>query len=255
MWRDFAFSGQFVREGGGRWDVGVGDLGSPSALGYRYDDDDGPFAADVMLPMGHALTERLRAYRRYGGDVLCGRGGHGEIPLRSGGTIRLSAVENRQIAYRERPVAISVPLGRPLGELVGSAAMAFRPDRPEAMRDRRYVFAVIHGVEPPPDATTRVRVFCNNRGLSPNARLEDPSYATSFSFFVGHGGAGAREAHAAAHGEGASICVDLTPSLARMEHPQSLRSDRLTVQLLPTCDNHQAELTAVRTRCVEVVIL
>jgi tyrosinase len=255
MWRDFAFTRQFVREGGRRWDVGVGELGSPAALGYRYDDDDGPFAADVTLPMGDAVTERLRAYRQYGGDVLCGRGGQGEIPLRAGGAIRLSAAESRQIAYRERPVAIPVPLGRPLGELVSSAAMAFRPDRPETMRDRRYVFAVIHGVEPPPDATTRVRVFCNNQALSPRTRLDDPSYATSFSFFVGHGGRGARGAHAAAHGEGASICVDLTPSLARMEHPQSLRSDRLTVQLLPTCDNRKTELTAVRTRCVEVVIL
>ena len=48
MWRDFAFNRNFVSPGGSAWNVAVGDLGSPAALGYRYDDEDGPFAADLV---------------------------------------------------------------------------------------------------------------------------------------------------------------------------------------------------------------
>ena len=49
---------------GSPWNVGVGELGSPAALGYRYDDDDGPFAADLVQPTGDLMTEKLHAYRR-----------------------------------------------------------------------------------------------------------------------------------------------------------------------------------------------
>ena len=48
MWRDFAFNRNFVNPDGSPWNVAVGELGSPPALGYRYDDDDGPFAADLV---------------------------------------------------------------------------------------------------------------------------------------------------------------------------------------------------------------
>ena len=43
--------------------------------------------------------------------------------------------------------------------------------------------------------------------------------------------------------------------LARMDHPRSLRSDRLTVQLLPQCSNSEANVSNIRPRRVEVVIL
>ena len=236
------------------WNVTVGGLGATAPLGYRYDDDDGPFAADVVLPMGDAMTERLRTFRQFGPDVLsCTRNGQSEIPLRSGGVIRMASAESREIAYRERPVEIPVLLGQPLGDFVGARAMGWRPDRPRAVRNRRYVWAVIRGVAQPPDPTTRVRVFCNCHELTPGTRVDDPSYATSFSFFGGHYGAGGGGGHGG-HGAG-SLCVDLTPALARMDNPRSLRSDRLTVQLLPTCANRDAGLSAVRTRCVEIVVL
>lgn len=256
MWREFAFNRQFIQPNGAPWNVSVGDLGSPAALGYRYDDDNGPFAADVTLPMSDSLTERLRAYRQLGAETMCGREGHAEIPLRSGGSIRVATAENREVAYRERPIGVSVPLGRPLGDIVGGPqAMAYRPGRPDSARDRRYVWAVIRGIAPPQDATTRVRVFSNCQELTPSTRLDNPAYSTSFSFFAGHHGGGAADAHAS-HGEGGgSVCVDLTPSLARMDSSRGLRSDRLTVQLLPHCANGVAESSAVRTRCVEVVIL
>jgi hypothetical protein len=136
--------------------------------------------------------------------------------------------------------------------------MAYRPDRPEAALNRRYVWAIVRGVAPPPDTTTRVRVFCNRQELTPRTRLDDPGYATSFSFFPGHHGGqgGAHDAHADADaGGGASLCVDLTPSIARLENPRQLRGDRLTVQLLPTCADKEAARSVVRTRCVEVVVL
>ena len=132
--------------------------------------------------------------------------------------------------------------------------MALRPGRPEGARDRRYVWAVIRGIAPPPDATTRVRVFCNCHDLMPSTRLDHPSYSTSFSFFGDHRG-GAADAHASHGNSGASVCVDLTPALARMGNPRTLRSDRVTVQLLPQCASSQAQASAVRARCVEVVVL
>jgi hypothetical protein len=49
--------------------------------------------------------------------------------------------------------------------------------------------------------------------------------------------------------------VDLTPTLARLENPASLRSDRLTVQLLPHCSNSETNVSNIRPRRVEVVIL
>jgi len=258
IWRDFVFNRQFIAPNGAPWNVSVGQLGSTPALGYRYDDDDGPFAADVVLPMGDTMIERLRAYRRFGPDVLsCASNGQGEIPLRSGGSIYMAASESREVASRDRPIGISVPLGRPLRDIVGAAAMASRRDRPDAANNRRYVWAIIRGVGTPPDTTTRVRVFCNRQELTPRTRLDDPGYATSFSFFAGHhaaGGQGAHAAHAEAGG-GASLCIDLTPSIARLDNPRHLRGDRLTVQLLPTCANLEASRSAVRTRCVEVVVL
>ena len=40
-----------------------------------------------------------------------------------------------------------------------------------------------------------------------------------------------------------------------MDHPRSLRTDRLTVQLLPNCANSEANVSNVRPRRVEIVIL
>ena len=261
MWRDFAFNRNFVDADGSPWNVGVGELGSPAALGYRYDDDDGPFAADLVMPTGDLMTEKLHAYRRLDSRALIGAGpgaGLRRIELPSGGAIYAAAAENEQIASRDRPIGISVPLGRPLGDILGPQALAFRPDRPDAKKYRRYVWAVLRDIEQPLDATTRVRVFANCHDLSPRTRLDHPSYATSVSFFGGehasHGDAGERGQVERSNG-GASVYVDLTQALARMDHPRSLRADRLTVQLLPHCSNSEANVSNIRPRRVEVVIL
>jgi tyrosinase len=254
MWRDFAFNGNFIDGGGARWDVSVSDLVSPPTLGYRYDDDDGPFAADLVRPSGDLLTEKLHDYRRLDARAFAGAGaGLHRIDLREGRTLLVAAAENEQIASRDRPIGISVPLGRPLGEIVGAQAFAFRPDRPDHKKYRRYVWAVLRDIEGPLDATTRVRVFTNCHALSPRTPIHDPSYTTSLSFF---GGEHAHHDDPSSSARGAmSACVDLTPALARMDYARGMRSDRLTVQLLPHCSNHEARASNIRPRRIELVIL
>ena len=251
MWRDFVFNRNFIDPDGSPWNVGVSDLGEPAALGYRYDDDSGPFAADLVMPSGDLMTEKLRAYRRLDPRALAAAGaGLRRIDLPSGGAIQVAVAENEQVASRDRPIGISLPFGRALGDIVGPQAFAFRPD---ARKYRRYVWAVLRDIEPPLDVTTRVRVFANCQELSPRTRLDHPSYATSISFF---GGEHAAHASAAERSFGsASVYVDLTPTLARMEHPRGLRADRVTVQLLPTCANGEPNVSNIRPRRVEVVIL
>jgi hypothetical protein len=58
MWRNFAFNRNFLTGGGAAWDVSVGDLNSTPALGYRYDGDDSPFAANVAMPVGDPVIEK-----------------------------------------------------------------------------------------------------------------------------------------------------------------------------------------------------
>jgi tyrosinase len=259
MWRNFAFNRNFIDGGGSPWDVSVNQLGSPATLGYRYDDDDGPFAADLVAPTGDLMTEKLHAYRRLDSRALIGTGTGGglrRIELPSVGALYAAAAENEQIASRDRPIGISVPLGRPLGEILGPQALAYRPDRPDAKKYRRYVWAALRDIEQPLDATTRLRVFCNCHELSSRTRLNDPSYVTSVSFFgAGHAGHGAEGDGVVGTPAGSSVYFDLTQALARMDHPQGLRSDRLTVQILPNCANSEANVSNVRPRRVEVVIL
>ncbi len=137
---------------------------------------------------GDVMTEKLQAYRRLDARAPIVSGSSANlrrIDLPSGGTIYAAAADNDQIASRDRPIGISVPLGRPLGDIVGAQALAFRSDRPDAQRHRRYVWAGLRDIEPPLDVTTRVRVFVNCHELSPRTGLNDPSYATSISFFGG----------------------------------------------------------------------
>jgi tyrosinase len=251
LWRDFAFERNFPDPNGSPWNVSVGDLGSTPALGYRYDDDEGPFAADLVRPTGDLMTEKLSAYRRLDPRAFAGLApGLRRVDLPAGGAVQVAVAENQQTASRDRPIGISVPLGRPLGEIVGPQAFAFRPDRPAAMKYRRYVWAVLRDINQPIDITTRVRVFCNSKEISPRTQLSDPGYATSVSFFGGHAGHGGDRASA-----GASVCVDLTAALARMEGQRALRGDRIDVQILPHCGNSEANVSNIRPRRVEIVIL
>jgi hypothetical protein len=176
------------------------------------------------------------------------------IELQGGGSIHVATAENGMVASRDKPIGISVPLGRPLGDIVGPQAFAMRPDRADDKRLRRYVWAFLRDIDQPLDATTRVRVFCNCQELSPRTRIDDPSYATSVSFFGGEHASHAGGGFDRGPGGGA-ICVDLTPALGRLDHPRSLRADRLTVQLLPNCANGEANVSNIRPRRVEVVIV
>jgi tyrosinase len=253
IWRDFAFNRNFIGPGGAPWNVAVGQLNNPAALGYRYDDSDGPFAAEPVRAAGDLMSDKLRAYRQFEAyEALAAGAGLRRIELPSGGAIHAAVANNAQVASRDRPLAISVPLGRPLSEILGPHALAYRPDRPELKQYRRYVWAVLRDVEPPLDATTRVRVFTNCQDLNPRTRVDHPSYTTSLSFF---GSEHAGHFAAAGRGEdGISAYVDLTQALWRMDS-RSARSDRLTVQLLPTCANDEKNVSNIRPRRVELVIL
>jgi tyrosinase len=245
MWRGFSFARNFVNPDGSSWTVGVGELGSPPALGYRYDDGNDPFAADVVLAAGDPMLEKLRAYRQLESrGIVGGSTGVQRIELQGVGSIYV----------RDRPIAISVPLGRQLGDIVGQQAFAMQPDRPQDKGQRRYVWAFLHDVVSPLDVTTRVQVFCNCRDLNSRTQLNDPSYLTGVSFF-GSEHASHSNGNVVSRSAGISACVDLTPALSRLDRPRSLRTDRLSVQLLPNCENTEANVSNVRPRRVEVVIL
>ena len=80
-----------------------------------------------------------------------------------------------------------------------------------------------------------------------------PGYVTSVSFFGSeHANHYAAEDRKAAS---LSMYVDLTTTLGRLDNPAGLRSDRLTVQLLPHCSNNESNVSNIRPRRVEVVIL
>jgi len=182
MSRNFAFNGNFIDGAGSPWNVSVGDLGSPAALGYCYDDDTEPFAADLVMVTGDLMTEKLKAYRRMDSRAPTGSGLSANlrrIELPSGGAIYAAAADNDQVPSRDRPFGISVPLG----DIVGAQALAFRPDRPDAKHHRRYIWADLRDIEPParrhhPRPRDRQ---CHE--LSPRTGLNDPSYATSISLF------------------------------------------------------------------------
>jgi len=248
MWREFVFENNFYAPDGSPWNVAAGNLGATPPLGYRYDDD-GPFAADVAIPRGDRAAARLRAFREFGQSLLAcaGSGGRGEIPLASGASIRVASAQTRHVASRDRPMAVSVPLGAALGEIGGPMAMAGRPGRTPA--GRRYVFAMLCGIEPPPDITTRVRVYCGGEA-SARMRPGDPGYVTSFGFF---GGNGANAHHG--NSRGSTVCIDLTPALSRMNGSRAMRGDRLTVQLLPTCRSNAPNAADVRLSRVEIVVI
>jgi hypothetical protein len=276
MWLDFAFNRQFVGSDGAFWNVSVEDLLSPAALGYRYEGEtigyegavaQDAFAADPVVVHEHmqpipppdtALNGRLSAYRRLPDDVLPRSTRELQrIALASGGAVEMAAAENDQVASRDRPIGVTVPLGRPLAEVVQASAGAGAP--------QRRIWAVIRDIEPPADNTTRVRVFVNCGELSPSTPVTHPTYATSLSFFAtehgDHGGdhGGHRHGHHAGHqahaqhgGMTSSALVDLTPTLARMGRTTGIVGDRIVVQLVPAGGNGASR---VRPRRVEVAVI
>lgn len=253
IWRNFAFSRNFLTGGGAPWDVRVGELNSTPALGYRYDGDDSPFAANIAMPVGDPVTEKLRAYRRaLAGGLLGSTPGVRRIDIASLGSVYVASTDNSLAGSRDKPLAVNVPLHRSLGEMLGQGAQLGPPSGgTDDRRNRRYVFAFMHDIELPLDPTTRVQTFVNCSELTPQTPIGDQSYATGVSFF----GSEHSRHGAAANSGGASLCIDLSQPLARMGQPRGPRTDRLTVQLLPRCDNSEAHVSNIRPRRVEVVIL
>lgn len=266
-WRDFVFAQNFANPDGSPWNVAVGDLQSTPALGYRYEGEDGPFAADIDLSwaQGDPLTNYLLAYRRLSQDTLSRPARTlRRVELGGGGALYMAAAESDAMGSRERPVAIPVMLGRPLGDVLNPAALAAvrapRQGKRERHVTRQCVWATMRDIEPPRDPNTRVRVFVNCSDLSPGTPLSDPSYVTSLSFFgaehMMHAGAGgAHAAHAQMGPGGACVSVDLTPALARMSRTKSFHDDKIVVQMMPVCAQGDAAGSIVRPRRVEIAII
>jgi tyrosinase len=267
MWRDFAFSRNFIHPDGSPWDVAVGNLQSPAALGYRYDSEEGPFAAgldferhaaDAVDPLGTSL----QAYRRLADNVMPrANGALQRYGLASGEGFYAAAAENNRSAAHARAISIPVALGRPLSDVIKPAQTPSSLTA-ERRRDRQKIWAVLRDIQPPADPSTRVRVFVNRDGVDPNARAADPHYVTSLSFF-GAGHSDHRAQHHGHHGHSARpsssgttcVSVDLTPALTRIRGTRGFRTDKVVVQLLPICRYGNSATSVVRPRRVEIAIL
>jgi tyrosinase len=247
MWRNFTFDGNFTNPSGARWDVRVGDLESLPTLGYRYDDDNDPFAAEPPSAMSLLVAEKLRTYRKLDSLGLFRSAGVHRIELKTGGFVEIGVAENRNTASRDQPIGISVSLGRPLSQIVNPAELALAGDGKNAGNRRHFIWAFVHDIEPPLDKSTRIKLFCNCQKLTSSTPIEDPSYVTSVSFF---GGGHSHDLRPGA--DGGSVCVDLTSALARADR---LTGDRLTVQFAPDCANREPNVSNTRPKRLEVVIL
>ena len=112
----------------------------------------------------------------------------------------------------------------------------------------------------PATKARRVRVFVNREGAH-GARAGDAHYVTTMSFFgAGHGDHHAQAGHGSHHAQPApagamSVSIDLTPALARLRGTRYVRTDTLTVQLLPICRRANPATSMVRPRRVEIAIL
>jgi tyrosinase len=266
MWRDFAFSRNFIDGGGAPWDVTVNDLQAPAALGYRYDDEEGPFAADLdferyATEATNPIAGSLQAYRRFAGSPVQPSGRLQRYGEATGGGFYAAAADNNQAAAHERAINIPVPLGRPLSDVLKPEPMAAASPL-ERRPYRQCVWAVLRDCDAPTDPSTRVRVFVNRDGSDPRARSSDPHYVTSLSFFgAGHGDHhaqhGGHHRHHAPPSPAAttSIAIDLTPALSRLRGTRHVRTDKLTVQLMPYCRRANKSTSVMRPRRVEIAIL
>ena len=272
MWRNFAFNRNFPQ-----WDVAVSDLLSTGQLGYRYDNERGPFAADVNVDAVAAVSARsrsmyghLESYRRFNTDTLPrSMRGAQRVALPGGGGWHIACAESSDTATRDRPVGIPVSFGRPISDFVKPSALASTRLYTNGSDDRQCVWAVLRDIEPPKDPKTRVRVYINREGLLPNTRMDDPHYVTSLSFFgtehMEHSSESSSSSHShhAHHGmspsptpvAGGAASIDLTAALARLSGTRHFRSDKLVVQLQPVCPGGDTAGSAVRARRVEVAVI
>lgn len=269
IWRNFTFSRNFINPNGSPWSVSVEELQSPPALGYRYDNDREPLAADVDVDMvvaqnarTRALANPLLAYRRIDQEQLMRWPGElRRISLSGGGQFYVATAGNDRVAAVGRPLDIPVPFGRPIGDVIRPGALSASRLYAEGNNERQCVWAMLHDIDQPIDPKTRVHVFINRDGLSPNTTTSDPHYVTSFSFFGGEHAAHGQHNHAGhSHSSvsmvrGGTVCLDLSQALSRLGGSRHYRSDRLVVQLLPTCQNGDERGSSLRARRVQIAII
>ena len=169
-------------------------LQSPAALGYRYDDEEGPFAADVDFPapVGRRRSIRSAARCRPTGGLPATRcrARPALQRYRAGVRRRRSTPRRRTTTGRRRTSARSAFRFRSAGRSPRSSSPGRwrRLRAADRRRDRQCIWAVLRDCEAPTDPSTRVRVFVNREGVDRGARSRDPHYVTTMSFFgAGHG--------------------------------------------------------------------
>ena len=101
------------------WNVSVNNLQSPAALGYRYDDEEGPIAADLdfsgiaaAATASHGMA--LRAYRQLAENAPRSPRALQRVGAPSGGGFYFAAADNSRAAAPFRLVA-RFHRGAPIG--------------------------------------------------------------------------------------------------------------------------------------------
>lgn len=244
-WLNFVFSNQFFNPDGSDWNVAILDLLSTSTLGYRYE-------LEVGRPVLNAsLLRNFAAFRALPASDLAQISSTLEVrSVPGGGSVQIVAVDNRNTANRARPLAIPVPLGRDINDVI-----RVPPARPSGSMTHflvgasQRIIANIQGMMPPRDKKTRIRVFLNRDNLSPLIPVSDPHYVTSFSFFEGND-------HGHGHSdEGTNVSVDLTTTLAQIARQQRLLGDKIVVQLMPNSASSDLADSEIRPTRVELIII
>jgi len=204
LWREFAFTGQFVTPAGASgtapFDVTVRGLLDLEALGYQY-----------VVP----LVARAAA-----APVLA-------QPIDLQAPAQVARLDRVPAAQVNTPLTLPVRLTPPQTQALArvqplTPRRALDPAQPVQAPGR--VVAILRDVAPPQAGNTEVRVFLNCPYLTPDTPPEDRHYVGSFTFFGG--------AHAERH-DTPSFLLDLTATVMRLRQAQIAVQDELDVQLMP----------------------
>lgn len=195
IWTDMVFPNHFISSDGRRYSVRVGDMANMAGLGYVY--DDASIAAAPVATPDPARAPRVQA-------LLSGVG---------------SVDGLRRISTRLVPPADKRNMPSPQVELTLS-------DADRARFPSGSVIAVIRDVHTR-GAVQGMRIFVNLDHAASEAPDDDPHFVTSIAFL------GGTHMHAGHRRGPPSFAVDLTATLRVLAERNLLRSDRVTLQLVP----------------------
>jgi tyrosinase len=204
LWREFAFTGQFVNPSGASettpFDVNVSSLLDLNTLGYQY----------VLPFLARAAASPILA-QPIDIETMPPVARLDRVPVARVNTVlnmpvRLTASQIQALA-RVQPITQRQVL-----------------DAAQPVQAQGRVVAIIRDVDPPRTGNTEVRVFLNCPYLTPDTSPEDRHYVSSFTFFGVE--------HAERHGNWTYL-IDLTETVMRLRQAQIDVQDEINVQLMP----------------------